>query len=70
MPQAHESAGVPIYLGVSRAAEMLGISERTLRRWITEGKVPAYRVADHSIRVTQADVMKLVEPMTIAGGVS
>ncbi|MFD3431336.1 helix-turn-helix domain-containing protein [Nocardia fluminea] len=67
MPQTHEA---PTFVGISRAAEILGISSRTMRRWIDEGKVQGYRLADHGIRVNQADVMKLIVPMSHASGVS
>lgn len=68
MPETHETRETPKYLGVSRAAEILDVNEKTLRRWIVEGKLPAYRIADHSIRVDRADVMKLVVPMIATGG--
>lgn len=48
---------------VSRAAELIGISSNTLRRWIDDGKVSAYRVGDHSIRLDRDEVLALVQPL-------
>lgn len=46
-------------LKLREAAEWYGISERTLRRRIAEGRLPAYRVGPRSIRVAAEDVEAL-----------
>ena len=38
------------------ARAMLGISMNTLDKLIREGKLPAYRVTDHAIRLDREDV--------------
>ncbi|MBA2414660.1 MAG: helix-turn-helix domain-containing protein, partial [Geodermatophilaceae bacterium] len=38
-----------------------GVSERTLRRRIAEGRLPAYRVGPRSIRVSAEDVAALAK---------
>jgi len=40
---------------VDAAAEYLGIGVRTVCRYIAEGRLPAYCVGGHTIRVDQAD---------------
>jgi excisionase family DNA binding protein len=35
----------------------------TIRRWIRQGKLPAYRVGDKGIRVRYGDVMQLLTPV-------
>ncbi|WP_425298086.1 helix-turn-helix domain-containing protein [Nocardia brasiliensis] len=58
-------------VSVPRAAEMIGISTKTLRRWIDADKVPAYRVGEHSIRVDRDEVLALVRPLReTSGGVA
>ena len=47
------------YLTLAEAAEMYGVSERTLRRRISEGRLPAYRIGPRAIRVSVADVENL-----------
>ncbi|WP_328435505.1 helix-turn-helix domain-containing protein [Nocardia puris] len=48
---------------VTYAAGLIGVSPKTLRRWIDEEKVPAYRVGDFAIRVDQNEVLALVKPV-------
>ncbi|MFC9898493.1 helix-turn-helix domain-containing protein [Nocardia sp. NPDC127579] len=64
MPNAQEST--PTLIALARASEMLGISPKTMRRWISEQKIPAYRVSGHAIRVDRADVLKLIVRIPVA----
>jgi len=50
---------------VRSAAARLGLNERTIRRYITAGKLPGYRVG-RLLRVAIADVNALPQPT--AGG--
>lgn len=45
---------------LSEAAERTGISVRTLRRRIAEGRLPAYRSGPRIIRIDSADVDRLM----------
>lgn len=57
---------------VSRGAEMLGVSAKTLRRWIDDGLVPAYRVGGpdgRSIRVDRDELVStLIRPLSVTEG--
>jgi excisionase family DNA binding protein len=53
-------------LTLKQAASFYGVSERTLRRRIAEGLLPAYRVGPRSIRVTADDVAALARPIPTA----
>jgi len=41
---------------ITEAAEYLGVSHKTVRRMIADGKLPAYRVGGGTIRVLASDV--------------
>jgi excisionase family DNA binding protein len=51
---------------VEAAADYLGIGVRSVRRYIAEGKLPAYRVGDKLVRVDQADVDAQIRPIPAA----
>jgi excisionase family DNA binding protein len=53
---------------LNEAAEWYGVSERTLRRRISEGLLPAVRVGPRSIRVRAEDVEALAVPIPTAAG--
>lgn len=57
-------------LSLKEAAARYGVSERTIRRRIAEGQLPAYRVGPRTIRVRTADVEALAKPIPTAGQAS
>ena len=56
----------PRRISVHDAADYLGVSTRTLRRYIVTGKLPAYRVGPTLIRIDRADLDKLARPIPAA----
>lgn len=60
-------AQAPTDLSLKDAAARFGVSERTIRRRISEGCLPAYRVGPRSIRVRATDVEALARPIPAAG---
>ncbi len=40
-------------------AELLGIDERTVHRWLNDGHLPCFRLRDRSVRVRQEDIEAL-----------
>ena len=59
--------GVDMDLKVKDVAELLHLSEITIRRWVQEGKIPAYRL-DHHIfffpaRDRKLDVVSFLSAM-------
>ena len=44
---------------LTEAADYLGVTTRTIRRYIAEGRIAAYRVGDRLIRVDMGDVEAL-----------
>jgi len=56
------------FVSLSEAAQILRVSEVTLRRWINHGRVRAYRFGPRRIRLRRADLEALVTPAREGGG--
>lgn len=56
------------YVSIESAAETLGVEPRSIRRWIAEGIIPAYRVGKRVIRIPAAAVEAALQPIPTAGG--
>lgn len=49
---------------VKETAALLKLSERTIRRYIRQGKLKAYRVAgERELRIKGRDLLRLLEPI-------
>ena len=48
---------------VSEAARWLSVSPSTIWRWIRNGKLSAYRVGEHSIRIKRVDLETVISPI-------
>lgn len=55
------------WLDQTTASEHLGISEKTLRRYVAEGRIPAYRMGARLLRFRSDDLDALMEPVPTAG---
>lgn len=53
----------PRRITVAQAAEQLGVSPRTVRRYISEGDLPAVRIQGRLLRVRADHVEKLARPV-------
>lgn len=51
------------YLALTQAADLLSCDVATIRRWISQGKIPAYRVGDRLIRIKQDDLDQFIRPI-------
>ena len=49
------------------AAERFAVSEKTVRRWISEGKVEAYRCGGRLIRIDAHSLYMMREPVQFMG---
>ena len=53
-------------LSVQETAQHLGVSESTVRRYISDGRLPAYRLGDERlIRIKREDLQGLLSPIEI-----
>ena len=51
-------------LSVQEAADFLGLSVSTIRRYIRDGRLPAYRVAgERLLRIKRSDLEALLDPI-------
>jgi excisionase family DNA binding protein len=48
------------YLTVEGAAERVGVSSKTIRRWIKAGHLRAYRVGPKFLRIDPADLAAVI----------
>lgn len=55
------------WLSLTEAAEELGVTDRTLRRKIASGDLPAYRMGPRLVRVKRADLEALLTRIPAGG---
>ena len=48
-------------LSTNHVAELLDVSERTVRRWAAEGRLDRRRIGPRTVRVTEASVLALLD---------
>ena len=51
------------FLSPLEVAQIHGVSVRTVRRWISEGRLDAYRLGKRRIGIKPADSEKLAQPI-------
>lgn len=51
------------YVTVSEAADILQVSQSTIRRWIREDRVPTYRLGERRVLLKRTDLDRLITPM-------
>lgn len=50
------------------AADHLGVSDKTIRRYISQGRLTGYRCGKRLIRVDLAELDQSLQPIPTAGG--
>jgi excisionase family DNA binding protein len=56
-------AQLPPQPTVKQTAEYLSVDTRTIRRWIAQSRIVAYRVGPRLIRIDRDSVLKLATPV-------
>jgi excisionase family DNA binding protein len=56
-------AELPPHPTQKQAAEFIGVDVKTIRRWISQGRLTAYRVGPRLIRVDRESILKLASPI-------
>lgn len=55
------------YLSVRQAADFISVSQRTIRRYIEQDILPAYRIpGSNTIRIKREDLEELLEPINLS----
>ena len=60
-----EAREVPL-IRLSEAATLVDVHVKTLRRWISQGKLTGYRLASNQIRIDRRELLNLARPMAAA----
>jgi excisionase family DNA binding protein len=50
-------------ISLGDAAALLGVHARTVRRYITSGRIQGYRVGPRLVKIDAADIDKLMRPI-------
>jgi excisionase family DNA binding protein len=50
------------FLTIAETAALLKVDRSTVRRWIDQGTLPAYRVGQRAVRVRRDDLAKVITP--------
>ncbi len=51
------------YISIAEVADLFGVSERTVRNWISEEKLEAIKVGPRVIRILESSLDLLCEPV-------
>jgi excisionase family DNA binding protein len=51
------------FLTIAEAARIIHVAESTIRRWIREGELPAYRIGKRRVAVRREDLAGLIGPV-------
>lgn len=62
----YKGAGLPAQPTIKQTAEFFGVDEKTIRRWIAQGRLTAYRVGPRLIRVERDSILMLCKPIRSA----
>lgn len=55
------------YYSLDDAAETLGVTTRSVRRWIADGILPAYRIGERVVRIKESDLDGALRRIPTAG---
>jgi excisionase family DNA binding protein len=53
----------PVYVGIPSAAAYLDVDHKTIRRLITSGKLPAWRLGSRVLKVKISDLEAVLTPL-------
>ena len=60
-----------VWMSKSDVATEYSVSEWTVRKWVSSGQLPAYRLGDGNLlRFRRSDVEQLLHPVPTSGGAS
>lgn len=54
-------SSIPLLLSIAAAAKMLGVGQRTLRAWISEGRLKVTYLGPRTPRILDSDLVQFIE---------
>lgn len=57
-------------VSIDAAAEYLGMHDKTIRRWISDGRITGYRVGRKALRVDLIEIDALAVPVVTVGTIN
>ena len=67
MPRKKSPASLTPYLTLQQVAERLNVTDRTVRKYVSSGHLPAYRLGSRDLRFRLEDVENLLRPVPTTG---
>jgi excisionase family DNA binding protein len=55
------------YLTLAEASDILRLDEKTLRRYVAQGRLSGYRIGPRALRLSAEEVHELARPIPTAG---
>lgn len=56
----------PDLLTLAEGGELIGVSPHTIRNWIRQGRLPAYRFGHRTLRVRRAELLEMAQTVGTA----
>lgn len=63
MNNNHHVGALPPQPDIKQAAKFFGVDPKTVRRYIADGRLIAYRVGPRLIRIDRESILKLASPI-------
>ncbi|UNB50136.1 helix-turn-helix domain-containing protein [Mycolicibacterium sp. YH-1] len=57
--QMTDLESLPVRLGIQPAAEIFGLSDKTIRRWLSASRINGYRLGTRTIRFDRDSLLTL-----------
>ncbi|OBH55404.1 helix-turn-helix domain-containing protein [Mycobacterium sp. E2479] len=64
--QVTDLESLPVRISIAQAANAFGLSEKTIRRWASDGTVQAYRLGKRAIRIDRDSLLAVQRPIGVA----
>ncbi|MDM4141380.1 MULTISPECIES: helix-turn-helix domain-containing protein [Mycobacterium] len=54
---------LPVRISIAQAAAVFGLSHKTIRRWLAEGRISGYRLGKRAIRIDRDSLLAVQRPI-------
>ena len=56
----------PTYETINSAAERAQVTQRTILKWLQQGRLTRYRVGTRGVRIDRAELDELIRPIAVS----